>query len=93
MELHVRFAESENFRNLLDREVVRKVLSVYPDLPPQLGRHGMMFGSRLLSEQEFLDTLSCPVFRRSVMNATFVNTLQPFVLKVKFECSTFGLVQ
>ncbi len=81
-DVHAGFVESLFFQTLLDSEIVRKVLHIYPDLPPKLGPRGLAFGSTMLSRQDFLNSLDCSVFRTSVQNSSFVNRLPSSVMKV-----------
>ena len=76
-----RIIQYPNIQAMLTKESVFLALNYHPNLPGKLGHQAMDFGSRFLTDQDFLSALPCEVYMNAAQNSTMVNDMDPKVLQ------------
>ena len=76
-----RIIQYPNIQNILTKESVYLALTHHPNLPAKLSPGSMEFGTRFLTDQEFLSVLPCEVYMNAAQNTTLVNDMDPRVLQ------------
>ena len=76
-----RIIQYPNIQAMLTKESVFLALNYHPNLPGKLGHQALDFGSRFLTDQDFLSILPCEVYMNAAKNSTIVDIMDTKVLR------------